>query len=171
MCLKSNKEQQHALGSNEEILRFYVTRFNVLIPVFISFLVFIVEIYSVYYVAEEPVTYINILRLINTTFIPTHVATTTLLLYQHFSLVNYYNNSRKKKPLSEMDLNAEYVAHTMISTIILAFFYIVFSFKVGFINQVLLLVMQGIYMIILWKYCLKDKIIIYERTIKDVVSL
>lgn len=113
---------------------------------------------------------IHILRLINTTFIPTHIATTSLLLYQHFSLVNYYNNSRKKKTFDEMDLKAEHVGLTTISTIVLAFFYILFSFKVGLVNQLFLVIIQGIYMVILWKCSLRDKVIIYEKAIKNVVS-
>lgn len=170
MWLKSDKKRHREPESKDGILKFYITRFNILIPILISTLVFIVEVYSVYYVAEEPVNCISILRLINSTFIPTHIATTTLLLYQHCSLVNYYNSSRKKKLLDEMDLNAEHVSLTMISTILLAFFYVIFSFKVGMVNQFCLLVMQGIYMVLLWKYSLRDKIVIYGKTIKNVVS-
>lgn len=69
-----------------------------------------------------------------------------------------------------MDIKAEYAGLTLISTIVLAFFYVVFSFGVRFGTQVLLLVLQCAYMLILFKYGIRDNVIICEKPIKNVVS-
>lgn len=169
MCFK-DKKRYHELESEKSVLTFHTTRYNVMIPIFISILVFVVEIYSVYYVAEESVDWLNILRLLNTTFIPTHIATTTVFLYQHFSLSNSFNNDREIQQIDNMEVKLEYAALTMVSTILLAFLYVLLSFKVNFGNQIFLIVMQFLYMFILLKYGIRDKIIIYKKPVKNVVS-
>ena len=171
MWFLSDKMRHHEMETKGRVLEFHTTRFNVWIPIFVSLFVFIVETYSVYYVSEEIVNWLNILRLFNTTFIPTHIATATVFLYQHFSLSNYYNNSGKIRPLDDMEIKAEYADRTMGSTIVLAFFYIIFSFKVSYANQIPLFVMQCYYMGMLWKRNIKDKVVVYKEPVRNVVSL
>lgn len=170
MCFKLNKNLHHKIEPKAKMLEFHTTRLNVLIPIFVSTLVFIVEIYSVYHVDKEYVNWLNICRLLNTTFIPTHIATATVFLYQHFSLVNYCNNVGKMRPIDDMDVKAEYAGLTIGSTILLAFFYIIFSFKADLVNQIILFVMQCLYIWILLKYSIRDRIVIYVKTVKNVVS-
>ena len=165
-----NRTSCRKVEAKETILELHTTRFNILIPLFISAFVFFVEIYSVYYVAGEKVNLLSILRLANTTFIPTHIATTTGFLYQHFSLVNNFSYGGKMRPIEEMEIKAKYDGFTLTSTIVLAVFYVVFSFGVNFTTQILLFVMQCIYMWILFKYSIRDKILIYEEQIRNVVS-
>ena len=146
------------------------TKLNIWIPIFISASVLFVEIYSVCCVNEECMNCLDILRLLNTTFIPTHIATATVFLYQHFSWVKNFSYGDQKRPIEDMDIKAEYAGLTLISTIVLAFFYVVFSFGVRFGTQVLLLVLQCAYMLILFKYGIRDNVIICEKPIKNVVS-
>lgn len=170
MCFESDKRRHHEMESKGKMLQFHTTRSSVLIPIFISVLVYVVELYSVYYVAEESVSCLKLFRLFNTTFIPTHIATTTVFLYQHFSLFNYCIYVGKRRPIEDTELRTEYAGLTIGSTIVLAVFYVLFSFKVSLGNQIVLLVMQCLYMYLLWKYSIRDKIVIYEKPVKNVIS-
>lgn len=170
MWFMSSKKYRQATDTKERVWEFCTTRFNILIPILISFGIFIVEIYSIYYVAEECVDWLDIFRLINTTFIPTHIATATGFLYQHFSLYNYYNNIEKKLLGNNVRIESENVGITMVSTIFMAFVYVLCSFKISCGNQFLLIIMQGIYMLIIFKYCISDKIVSYEELVENVVS-
>lgn len=151
-------------------LEFHTTKYNVLIPILVSTLVFLVEIRILYYGTEECVSYLNICRLLNTTFIPTHIATVAVFLYQHFSLANYYNNGGKMRSIDDMEVKAENAGLTMISTILLAFFYVFFSSEINCKNQTFLMIMQCIYMWILFKFSIRNKVVIVEEPVKNVVS-
>lgn len=170
MWFMSSKKCRQEIGAKGRVREFYTTRFNVLMPIFISFFVIIVEIDSVYYVADECWNWLDIFRLINTTFIPTHIATATGFLYQHFSLYNYYNNSKKKPLGNNVRIESENVGITTISTILMAFVYVLCSFKISYGNQFFLIIMQCIYMFIIFKYCISDKIVSYEELVENVVS-
>lgn len=170
MCFKSDKKHRYETASNRAILEFHTTRFSVIIPIFVSLLAFVAELYSAAHSIEGDVSCLYIFRLLNTTFIPTHIATTTVFLYQHFSLSNYYNQVGRVRPIDDTELKAENAGLTIGSTVILAFFYALFSREVTTENQFFLFVMQCFYMLILWKFSIKDRIIIYEKPIKNVVS-
>lgn len=170
MCFKSGRKRHQETGAKSRVLKFHTTRLNVFVPICVSLGAFITEIYSVYYVSGESVDLLNIFRLFNTTFVPTHLATAVGFLCQHFSLSNYYNNSGKMRPLGEMDIKAEYAGFTMLSTIVLAFAYVLCCFKVSCINQLPLIFLQCSYMWILWKYIITDKVIVYNEPIESIVS-
>lgn len=169
MCFQG-KICHDKLESEKDKLVLPTTKLNIWIPIFISASVFFVEIYSACYVAGETMNWLDILRLFNTTFIPTHIATATVFLYQHFSWVKNFSYGSEKRPSDDMDIKARYAGHTLISTIVLAFFYVVFSFGVELCTQIVLLVLQVAYMWILFKYGIRDKVIICEEPIKNVVS-
>lgn len=170
MWFMSNKKCRQEIGTKGRVREFYTTRFNILIPILISGGVFIVEICSVYHAAEECWNWLDIFRLLNTTFIPTHIATATGFLYQHFSLDNYYNNSEKKQLGNNVRIKSENVGITMVSTILMGFFYVVCSFKISWGNQIFLIIMQCIYMFMIFKYFVNDKIVSYEELVENVVS-
>lgn len=165
MCFRDRKRHLE-LESKTTKLEFHTTRYNVVIPILVSLGAFCVEIYSVYCVNGETVNLLNILRLFNTTFIPTHIATTVVFLYQLFSL----SNMCKIRRIDDMELEPKYAGFTTVITIILALTYLIFSFKVNFLNQIILIVMQFCYMFLLGKYSIRDNIIIYEEPVKNVVS-
>ena len=166
----TSDEKSHPEETKGRVQEFYATRFNVLMPIFISSLVFIVEIYSKYYVSEECVNWLDICRLFNTTFSPTHIATAAGFIYQHFSLDQYYNNSNLKQTSNNIGIKSENVGITIVSTILMAIVYIVCCFRIGWGNQIFLLIMQGIYVFIIIKYCISDKVISYEKRLGNIVS-
>lgn len=170
MWFTSGKKLHQETEAKKIVKEFYTTRFNILIPIFISMVVFIFEIDSIYYVDGKCVNWLDIIRLINTTFTPTHIATATGFLYQHFSLNNYYNNRKNMLPSDNLRIKSENVEITMISTIFMAIVYLFCCFKIGWVNQLFLLFMQSVYMIIIFKYCISDKIVSYEELVENVVS-
>lgn len=152
-------------------IEFRRTRINILIPIFIATGAFLVEILSLYFFnAHEAANATDIIHLINTTFIPTHIATTTCFLYEHFSQANWLFSKGVDWNQGGSVLRPQYTSLTVFSTCALGFAYVLLNVRVTFITQLILMVLQIIYMIILFKIELEDKVLIYEKPIKNVIT-
>lgn len=159
-------------GQQDNLYRieFNVTKINILIPILISTGAFLVEILSLYYFNENDFSVIDVEHIFNTTYIPTHIATTTGFLYQHFSFANRMNEQDIDKGMRGTVLHPQYTFWTVVSTCGLGFIYALANIRVTFFSQLVLLVLQLIYMIFLLKVEIKEQIFIYESPIRNVIS-
>jgi hypothetical protein len=146
------------------------TYFTIVIPLLIACFAFVVELLSWYYFSEEhDFDILEIIHLFNTTFIPTHIATTTCFLYEFFSISKHLLTDNGRWKVRDEALDERYTALTIITTLVLAFLYLVLNAKVILATQIVLGIAQILYMILLLKVELKRVIHVYKMPIYNVV--
>ena len=144
-------------------IEFNKTIMNILIPLLISTGVFIVELYSTYYYLNSMPSMVEFLHLLNTCFGPTHIATAAVFLYEFYSSSQWQffdsDNDVAKMEVIKKDRGII----TVILTIAIGFFYILFNMKVVVWTQAILLVFQILYMIYLYLYGMGSKTLVYQK--------
>lgn len=144
-------------------IKFNKTAMNILIPLLISTGVFIVELYSKYYISNSSLTVVEFLHMINTCFGPTHIATAAVFLYEFYSS-SQWNFFDSDNDVAKMEvIKKDRGAITVILTITIGFFYILCNVKVTGWSQVILLVLQILYMIYLYVFGMGSKILEYRE--------
>ena len=144
-------------------IEFNKTAMNILIPLLISTGVFIVEIFSICCIANNPLTVAEFLHMINTCFGPTHIATAAVFLYEFYSSAQWKFFDSDNDVAKMEVIKTDRIAVTIIFTIITGFAYILCNMKVTVCSQVILLVLQIVYMIYLYRYGMGSKIMKYRE--------
>lgn len=147
------------------------TAMNILIPLLISTGVFIVELYSIYYISNSLLSKVDFLHLMNTCFGPTHIATAAIFLYEFYSSSQWkFFDSNGDEARMEV-IKKDRIGWTVIATIVVGFAYILCNVKVTCRSQIVLLVFQIIYMFYLYCYGVESKILEYRepRQIRNVI--
>ena len=143
-------------------IKFDKTAMNILIPLLISTGVFIVELFSIYYISNSSLTVVEFLHMINTCFGPTHIATAAVFLDEFYSSAQWQFFDSDNGVAKMEVIKTDRIAITIIFTLITGFTYILCNMKVTVCSQVILLLFQIAYMIYLYSYGMGSKIMEYR---------
>lgn len=157
--------KENKLKSTPQI-KSHVSKINILVPIFISALAFVVEIISTYYFSKEQVSLVGILHMANGALGPTQIATASMYLHKYYSQINWYRTD-----WNTQDLKGQHTTLLIFSTIILSFMYIICMLMNVIAAQIVLFIIQLVYLILLLKVEVKDIVLVMQRpTIMNSVS-
>lgn len=144
-------------------IKFNKTAMCILIPFLISMGVFIVELYSIYHIPNNSLAIVDFLHLLNTCFIPTHIATATTFLYELYSSLQREYFDLNNNAIKMEVIKSDKVGFTIITTIVIGFLYVLCNVSVTCLSQFILLIFQIAYMIYLYVYGVGSKVIGYRE--------